>query len=139
LHVDSCEVRQGDFMKFATWAAVNKKKQSDLMAPGEPEGYSYGSGAEQHEVFGVASRPASAVTFFDAYAYCKGIGGRLPSSQEWQSTARGKEDRLYPWGLQPNATPWQVGRSKHPVKLTCGDFPATDTPEGVSDMAGNVK
>jgi formylglycine-generating enzyme required for sulfatase activity/CheY-like chemotaxis protein len=42
--------------------------------------------------------PAFNVNYYDAYAYAKWKGHRLPSEQEWEKAARGPSGNLYPWG-----------------------------------------
>lgn len=41
------------------------------------------------------------VTWAQADRYCRWRGARLPSDVEWETTARGGDDRLFPWGDEP--------------------------------------
>jgi len=90
--------------------------------------------------------PVAGVNYFDALAYCRWAGKRLPSGVEWEKAARGDDGRIYPWG---NTEPqdWMSNFNKN-YCFACnvyadrlapvGKFEHDKSPFGVYDMAGNV-
>jgi len=55
---------------------------------------------------GSACSPVLGISWFEAYAYCKWAGRRLPTSGEWVESA-GTREAQYPWGesFAPGASP----------------------------------
>ena len=127
---DTCEVQQLDFERFARWRQSNRETVSE---PGALSSSSTG-----HRIAGLLQSPASGVNYTGASAYCAASGGRLPWAEEWEAMAVGHEGRLYPWGDTFDDSPWPYQSAYRNAAQSCALHPATATPEGVHDLAGNV-
>ena len=85
---------------------------------------------------GAARQPVTGVTWDDANAYAQWAGKRLPTEEEWELAARGREGRRYPWSME-----WQAGMANADnASRGTRDVGATQgaSPFGAYDMVGNA-
>jgi formylglycine-generating enzyme required for sulfatase activity len=99
------------------------------------------------DLLGEADLPMTNVNWHEARAFCTYAGGRLPTEDEWEKAARGRDTREYPWGDTLDCAHANWGNfenegpcaGKNPGKpAPVGSYPDGASPFGVLDMAGNV-
>jgi iron(II)-dependent oxidoreductase len=114
VYLDAFEIRKYEvtaleYLKFVL--ATNRSPQLD---------WRYDGGNFQEVM---ANHPIMHITWYDADAYCKWAGQRLPTEAEWEKAARGVDGRLNPWGNQP------AGLSRVNFGRTGLSGPVRDRPE----------
>ena len=83
--------------------------------------------------------PVDCVSLTQARAYCRWLGGRLPSADEWEKAARGDRDaRRYPWGDRAPSCAWAALGGCPNWFGRGGTHPRDKSPYGVLDMLGNA-
>ncbi len=138
LWLDRCEVRQGDFYRFAGWAPFEPAAAADAAAAEQPPNWRHFSESRNHTISGRLDAPATGITWWDAHAYCRAGGGRLPMASEWIAAAVGSQPRLYPAGDVLDSAAWPYLDPLLNAARKCGLHPDTDTPEGLADMGHGV-
>jgi len=107
-----------------------------------------------------ARRPIAFVTHGDATSYCEWLGGRLPTSAEWEHMARGEDGRAFPWDVPPDNPreprsdlfdccyesefaghahdAYSVALDLGPTLVEVGGYPRGRGPYGQLDVVGNA-
>ncbi|MBS0150657.1 MAG: SUMF1/EgtB/PvdO family nonheme iron enzyme [Nitrospira sp.] len=131
--IDQFEVTNGRYIEFV--------KSTGHRVPQNPTHPTRNLWQDDTITESVAERPVINVDWFDADAYCKWAGKRLPTEAEWEKAAKGTSDRRFPWGnVEPTAKHlnynqrWIGEKTLMPV----GSYEAGKSPYGVYDVVGNV-
>jgi iron(II)-dependent oxidoreductase len=141
-YIDRYEVTEAQYLTFLN-ATGSTKVPGYWREAGRPGRYPEG----------MADYPVSDIDWFDADAYCRWAGKRLPTEIEWEKAARGTDGRIWPWGnrfeaglantLETSAD-WKSpeGQARYEIKgwkSPVGSHREDVSPYGVYDMAGNVR
>ena len=133
-YIDKYEVTNGRYLQFVTETGHRTPQH-----PSDPQ-----KGIWQGNIMpeSIIDLPVINVDWYDADAYCKWAGKRLPTEAEWEKAAKGPNDWRFPWGdveptdrhLNYNQVTWRGEATLVPV----GIYEKGKSPYGAYDMAGNV-
>ena len=123
--VEAGGYKKRDFWTEAGWEWVQQQKKT---------------GPVDYEGFTAPRQPRVGVTWFEAYAYGRWRGGRLPTEAEWEWAARGPENRVYPWGNDFDAARvvYDQNSGGKTATVNASTRLAGASWVGALDMSGNV-
>lgn len=154
-HIDTTPVTNADFQRFIAdggyeeqrwWAPAgwDMVRGNGLSAPlfWRRDG---GQWLRRH--FGTvepvpADEPVLHVSWYEADAYARWAGRRLPTEEEWEKAARhdpaSDRSMRYPWGdADPTPERANLGQ-RHLRPAPAGSYPAGESPLGVRQLIGDV-
>ncbi|MFC1714288.1 formylglycine-generating enzyme family protein [Candidatus Poribacteria bacterium] len=141
-------VYAGMYGKVSYGVRENREKKRNAPDHWEPEQEWIGHGYDHPRFIQTDDHPVVGVTYFEAEAYCKWAGGRLPTEAEYEKAARwnGTRSYLWPWG-----DTWDPEKCNNPddhnpagggyrknQSAPVGSYPDGASPYGVMDMVGNA-
>jgi eukaryotic-like serine/threonine-protein kinase len=130
-------------IEYLAWLDTQEPKRRAARSPRMGPAGAPLWGPEGQRRFGGFSphRPVTGISLADAHAYTQwrsrrdGVKYRLPTSAEWEKSARGVDGRAWPWGhhFEP-----AYCRGDHYGLTDVGSFPEDISPYGVQDLVTGV-
>ena len=156
--IDRYPVSVGDYLEFMRedgysdfrwwfsegWEVVNREKwQAPLYWELHDGTWMIRDFTGLHPAESKRSDPVSHVSYFEASAYAKWAGRRLPTEAEWEQAATSDSNsasrRQFPWGDEtPDSSKANLFESGYWSVAPIGSFPAGSSANGCEQLIGDV-
>ena len=153
--IDKALVTNGDYLEFIRdggyenfrwwfsegWEVVNRDHwRAPLYWESNEGGWMVREFSGLHPVTEKLQEPVSHVSYFEASAFAKWKGKRLPTEAEWEKAACYSEHTQdFPWGDErPDIAKANLFENSYWSVAPIGSFPEGSTPSGCHQMIGDV-
>ncbi|MHC4182267.1 MAG: formylglycine-generating enzyme family protein [Planctomycetota bacterium] len=137
--IDKYPVTNAEYKKFIESDGYGQKVfWSDAGWQYVSQSHPLENGDADNILSGEGDCPAVNVSWYEAEAFAKWAGKRLPTEAEWEKAARGTDGRIYPWGNTFEKTNLNCSEVKNEKPTPVTKYPQGQSAYGCFDMAGNV-
>lgn len=156
--IDEYEVSIGHYAEFLEALAADSSLAAKVAHPEQPGSKKSHRPPNWDRLYDAAIRggkisgapidpncPVNEVDWWDAYAYARWRGNRLPTEQEWEKAARGPDGRVFPWGNELDHARFNSGidqdngaKDGYRYWAPVDAHPSDESRYGVRGLTGNV-
>ncbi len=139
--IDKYEVTYAEYAEFVEAGGYsNKSYWSEEGWSWKEENYITEPAYWNDSTYNQPNYPMVGINWYEAEAYTRWCGKRLPTEAEWEKAARGTDGRRWPWGEDFESDKANIIGTEDGYEYTApvGSYPLGVSPYGCYDMAGNV-